>query len=835
MTSNPVPAATSTVSLKPSIERVMKLPQMIGSLVLTGILTAGADTLDDVFRNPPPDARPHVMWMWMGCNLSKTSITKDLEALHDAGIGGTMMMSLADTTTPWPGEIAKSPTPEIVAFTPPWWDLVRHTAIESQRLGLDFGMASSPGYSTSGGPWITPELSMLEVGFTTTPATGPGPMQLALPQPTVGLRGNMHYPVWNPVAGKLEKPEIPARKTFYRDIAVLALPARGVVARNQVIDLTGKTSWDVPAGEWTILRFGYTTKGILLQPPQWQANGLECDKLNPEAVSLHIDHVIGEIKQHVGDLVGKGFNFVHVDSYEAGVPEWTPKMREEFARRRGYDMTPFLATLAKRTIGSKEESDKFRADFHDTIRDLFRDVYYGIIHRKLRAAGLVFSSEPYGGEWRPNDVVPQVDRLLVEFWTNSEDFRRPTIAAQHATGRNLIESEAFTGAAAVSQWSEYPAWLKPIGDTAFCAGINRLVLHRYVPQPWDDRYQPGNAMGWWGTHFDRTQTWWEHGKAMVQYWQRCQALLQWGKFAQGPGDFSAGNAGAGASVSAIHRAGDGADVWFVANKAGDTRLVNCSFAISGKQPELWDPVTGETRELTDYEPTATQTVVPIEFAAGQSFFVVFRHPGATRAARANIPALVPVATLDGSWQVQFDPKWGGPAQPVTFDTLQDWTQRAEPGIRYFSGTATYRKTFDVVPENLRLDLGRVLHTARVRLNGRDLGVVWTAPWTVNLPAELLRPQGNRLEIDVVNVWANRLIGDEQEPPDCEWIPGERGHGGSLKEFPDWFLKQQPRPSSGRFCFTTWNYFTKNSPLVPSGLIGPVRLVRPDWTLVHAAP
>jgi hypothetical protein len=160
----------------------------------------------------------------------------------------------------------------------------------------------------------------------------------------------------------------------------------------------------------------------------------------------------------------------------------------------------------------------------------------------------------------------------------------------------------------------------------------------------------------------------------------------------------------------------------------------------------------------------------------------------------------------------------------------------EPGIRYYSGTAVYRKTFDVPlsaldsrPSARFLDLGTVLHLARVRLKGRDLGVGWCAPWGVALPGGLLKARQNRLEIQVVNVWANRLIGDEQEPPDCEWLPGHQGHGGFLKQFPEWFLRNQPRPSKGRFTFTTWNYFTKDSPLVPSGLLGPVRLMAKDWT------
>lgn len=784
-----------------------------------------ADDLENLFQHPPPAARPHVMWMWMGCNITKESITKDLEAFHDAGFGGTLMFSCADTTTPWPGNIGKSPTPEIVAFTEPWWQLVRHTALESQRLGMDFGMASSPGYSTSGGPWITPELSMSQICFTNVAASGPGKIKLDLPQPAVDPRGNMKFPVFNPETGKVEKPVIPARKTFYRDIAVIALPAQGVVAKDQVIDLTGKTEWEVPAGEWTVYRFGYTTKGILLQPPQWQAQGLECDKLNPEAVSFHLDHVLGEIRKHVGDLIGKGFNFVHLDSYEAGVPEWTPKMREEFLQRRGYDLTPFLATLAGRTVGSKAQTEKYRADFKDTVRDLFRDVYYKTFREKLNAAGLVFSSEPYGGEWRQDDVVPQVDRLLVEFWTHKDGFGASTIAAQQRTGRNLVEAEAFTGWPDASKWSEYPAWIKPIGDKAFCAGINRLVLHRVVPQPWDDRYKPGNTMGWWGTHFDRTQTWWEHGKAMVQYWTRCQVLLQWGKVVVAKDDFKVLTNVWPVNISAIHRRGQDADVWFVANTTNAAGTARCQFAVTGKQPELWDAVTGEQRKLPEFELSASNTVVNLEFAPGQSFFLVFRHPASAVEKSVNFPKQSPVATLDGSWQVQFDPRWGGPTNPVTFEKLDDWTKRTEPGIRHFSGTAIYRKTFDAPQQqNLQLDLGVVNHTAKVRLNGRDLGVVWTAPWQVKIPDGILRERDNQLEIEVANVWANRLIGDEQEPPDCEWIPGERGNGGSLKEFPDWFLKNEPRPAKGRYCFTTWNYFTKDSPVIPSGLIGPVRLM-----------
>jgi len=793
-------------------------------LILLLAPVAHGDELETIFRQPPESAKPGVLWMWMGCNLSREGITRDLEALKAAGFNRTTMFSLADVTTPWAGEIGNSPTPELISWTEPWWKLVRHAALESKRLGMDFGMFNGPSYESSGGPWITAELSMQEVCSSQTQIQGPGKIALKLPQPKVDPRAVQAFPVFNPNTGKVEKPEIPERKTYYRDIAVLALPAQGIAAKEQILNLTGKAEWDAPAGEWIVYRIGHTTRGTLIQPAQWKATGLECDKMSATAVRFHMNHVIGEIQKHLGDLIGTGFTHVHFDSYEAGTPNWTPKMPAEFAHRRGYDLTPFLATFAGRTIGSEAETAKFRHDFHDTILDLHRDIYFTMVQQMLHDAKLEFLCEPYGGPWRQNEIMPKVDRVMTEFWTNGGKYQPyevdPTIAALRQSGQNIVEAEAFTGMPGDSQWAETPAGIKPIGDAAYCAGINRFILHRFPQQPWDDRYRPGATMGQWGTHFDRTQTWWEPGKALVQYWQRCQALLQWGKIA--PTDFAAD----GLPVHAIHRRGDSADVWFVANlepSSGDGRY---TFKVTGKQPELWDPVTGVLRELSDFEDDGHETSLTLEFAPSQSWFVVFRK--ANRPAHGyNFPILKPTAEITRPWQVHFDPKWGGPAN-ATFDKLEDWTKRPEPGIRYYSGTAKYRTTFAAGNATV-LDLGRVNHIARVRINGRDLGVVWTAPWHVRIPAELLKPSANQLEIEVTNVWANRLIGDEQEPPDCEWLPGHMGHGGFLKQFPDWFVNGLPRPSPGRYCFTTWNYFKKDSPLISSGLLGPVRFLSEDWT------
>jgi hypothetical protein len=191
-----------------------------------------------------------------------------------------------------------------------------------------------------------------------------------------------------------------------------------------------------------------------------------------------------------------------------------------------------------------------------------------------------------------------------------------------------------------------------------------------------------------------------------------------------------------------------------------------------------------------------------------------------RKLEARCDQLPAPAELTGPWELHFPAGWQAPAQ-VTFETLQPWPANSDPGIKYFSGTATYIKEFEIPAERLApdmelwLDLGKVKNFAVVSLNGQTLETLWKPPFCVNATVAA-RPGKNRLEIKVTNLWPNRLIGDEQLPPDCEW------NGKQLKGWPAWLLEGKPSPT-GRLTFTTWHHWTKDDALLDSGLLGPVLL------------
>ncbi len=230
-------------------------------------------------------------------------------------------------------------------------------------------------------------------------------------------------------------------------------------------------------------------------------------------------------------------------------------------------------------------------------------------------------------------------------------------------------------------------------------------------------------------------------------------------------------------IDFVHRATDDTDFYFVANRNDRTDALDCAFRVGDRVPEIWDPVSGERREPAVWRQSAGRCIIPLGFAAHQSFFVVFRRAVAdggvarsrerdTSASARNFPRSETALRLDGPWLVHFQPEWGGPTK-IEFAALSDWTTRAEEGIRHYSGTARYEKRFELrAPPGVRVfvDLGVVKDIAEVRLNQKPLGVVWTAPWRAELTPALVAGE-NILEIAIANTWHNRVVGDAALPAD----------------------------------------------------------------------
>jgi len=1167
-----------------------------------------AQELERAFLEPPATARPHTWWHWMNGNVTAEGITADLESMARVGIGGAQIFNVSEA-------IPDGPAP---FMSPQWLELVRHAAEEAERLGIELCLHNCAGWSSSGGPWITPEHAMQILVTSEVRVKGPVSFDDVLPRPEMreGYYRDIAVLAFPTPADETRIEGIRAKAGFEARYAiqpeVRSLPAGATIALDRVTDLTAKLvgedpatrrlSWRVPEGDWTILRIGHTPTGKTNHPSPEAGRGLECDKLSSEALDLHWQKGVQPVLDAVGPLAGKVLNNSLIDSYEVGCNNWTPLFREEFRRRRGYDLWRWLPALTGRVVESGERSERFLWDFRRTIADLFDDHYFGRFADLCHERGLLTSVEPYDGPFECLSAAEKADVVMGEFWVGSGESSSVKLAAcvGHTHGIRWIGAESFTATPDRGRWQNHPASLKALGDLIWCAGINRFIFHRFAHQPWPDVF-PGMTMGQWGTHFDRTNAWWEPGRAWIEYLARSQSMLQSGEFVAdvlffggeaapngavhrpalkalgydydaigtdlvgaltvkgghvalpsgmsyrllvlpdtpfmtpalarkmrelvvagatvlGPkpvkspslegwpacdtevaaigaevwgadADAREHASGAGrvlwdqpvdsalaalevepdctfhpaeAKAAFIHRRIDGADVYFVSNQVERAVTLDASFRVAGRLPELWSSEQGTIQPAPFWHPAGDRTIVTLSLAPAGSTFVVFRTPAPKdsdsfvsirreggsppmRAAKPNqleivkaeygvlsptphgcvdvtkeldalvnddrlrvvasnslagdpavnivkklwveyeqggevklakvrenevltlppagapsgalhvrralygdfrddMPGLPERAVIDvterlaaevsggelhvlvrnslagedpayltpkqlrvdyvlngrpgsltvnegapldlpvvewlpmpfepslridgdrawllvygggryvlekasgavrdlgplpedgdgwgelnGQWTVSFPPGRSAPEE-IVLDELISWPDSDVPGVKYFSGTATYRRKFDsqglafvpgAKPRNdghrLILDLGRVEVIAEVHVNGRDLGVLWKEPYRIDI-TEALLPGENELEILVTNLWPNRLIGDEQEPPDVEW------NGKPLREWPEWFVKHEPRPSPGRVTFTTWHHWTKNDPLLPSGLIGPVRLV-----------
>ena len=511
----------------------------IVSLVLFALIVpkAFADPLEDGFNHPPDSAKPQTWWHWMNGNITKVGITADLEAMKQIGLGGATIVN-ADCGIPHgPVQFMSSE----------WQDDFKFSVQEANRLGLNLCLENCAGWSSSGGPWVTPADAMQKITTSEVEVTGPADFDDQLKQP-------------------------PTKLDFYRDIAVLAFPApghdvvhisnfdtkagydprevlssavstnpRGCIPLDRTLDLTAKLDanghlqWHVPAGKWIILRVGYTPTGVPNHPAPPEATGLECDKFSTAALDAHWNGFMQKALDDVGPLAGQGktLNSSLIDSYETGDQNWTPLFREEFKKRRGYDLLKYLPVFTDRAVENPAVTERFLWDIRRTIADLFAENYYAHFSELCREHGLFSAVEPYTGPFESLQSGASLGVVMGEFWAGSQGEPSVKLASSvaHIYGKTIVGTESFTAAPDHGRWQNDPYSLKALGDLMFCQGVNRYTFHRDAMQPWTNRW-PGMTMGQWGIHLDRTETWWNQGRPWMKYVTRSQFLLQQGRSVQ---------------------------------------------------------------------------------------------------------------------------------------------------------------------------------------------------------------------------------------------------------------------------------------------------------------
>ncbi|WP_257666175.1 glycosyl hydrolase [Parapedobacter tibetensis] len=558
-------------------------------------LNSRSDELFVNFISPPDASKSSCYWWWFNGLIDKEGITRDLEEFGDKGMGGVLLVNSS-------GGLGGIPFPQGAKFlSDEWKALYRHAMKEAKRLGIEVGINLSSGWCM-GGPWIAPEHAGRWYLQTELEVKGPSLFSGKLPIPG-GRDGYDH--VFNP-PGYKDYIDLPLEELDYRDTAVIAIltPHKGKskissdresvltakanrkdasnfakatdvmeptrtpwknatedrpIPLSQVIDLAsyvkddGYLEWEVPPGNWTIVRTGHRMTGSRLMIAQPEADGLSIDWFDRKGLEIQFEK-LGKIFIDEAAKEDTKPAYFCDDSFEDGFPNWTEKILEKFKHYRGYDATFYLPVLSGYLIGSAEISDRFLNDYRKTIADCMADEHYQRFAELCHEQGLQVQNEAAGPS-RSGTIcldglknLGRSDMPMGEFWLgpNHEDqstliddksygisrldygqnkVTKMVASAAHLYGRKTASAEAFT---TMRHWLDYPGSLKQSLDRAYCEGINRIAIHTSTAtRPRDGK--PGYEYGA-GTHFNPNVTWWEKSGPFFDYIARCQYLLQAGMF-----------------------------------------------------------------------------------------------------------------------------------------------------------------------------------------------------------------------------------------------------------------------------------------------------------------
>ena len=533
------------------------------SLLPAWVHSAPAETVDRV--DPEiMSARPGAYWYFMDGNQDRDEMVADLESMAEVGIGSVLFLEVNIGV----------PIGPVPFMGEQWQDNLVHAIKTCERLGMEFILGTGPGWSGSGGPWVQPEDSMQHLVGSATEVQGPRKFEetLALPQPHEAPRH----------AGMAHEHGL-LRDEWFRDVAVLAFPtpAAGVegieeydikslkevlpyspdrsiprfvyphadfdepdsgkvIDSKRIIDLTsamesdGTLRWEVPEGDWTIMRFVARSTGQTTRPAPRPGHGFECDKFNLDAYRRHWEQYQAKLLEKLGPLKeGKGLTTIHLDSWEMSSQNWTAAFRDEFMKRRGYDPQPWYPAYMGQVVASLEKTERFLWDMRKTSQELLLENHAGAIKELAHAHGLLYSNEPY--DMNPAgdlDLGSVADIPSGEFWNSNTGAHTEyscieAVSIAHTMGKSQVNAEAFTSAA--KQFQNDPENMKNQTDWALAMGINGFMFHTFQHQSTGDVEKPGCGMGIYGVQWHRNQTWWHLLSDYHEYIARCSAILRQGE------------------------------------------------------------------------------------------------------------------------------------------------------------------------------------------------------------------------------------------------------------------------------------------------------------------
>lgn len=507
------------------------------------------------FRNPPPESGLRCYWWWLNSMATKESITRDLEEMKAKGYGGASLVDAGSSSY----QVARKTEAGPVFMSPAWMELYQHAVREAGRIGIELSVNVQSGWNP-GAPSVTPELALKKLVYTETPVHGGQKVSLELPRPEEKLlyRDVMVQAIPAPAKDSPVKDEAIlnwSKKSFNKAMGWQGIyplhelregfdkPVEGnVIRKEDIIDLTacfdGTTlSWDAPAGDWLVIRYGWTCTGAKTSTTSDGWSGLSLDHLNPDAFELFRQTVIQPLIEAAKEA-GNSVKFLQTDSWEMGVVNWTNRFPEEFRKFRGYELNSFMPVMTGRVVESQEISNRFLHDVRKTVGDCVAEYHYRLFYELAHQNGMGIHPESGGPHSAPVDALRVMgisDFPQGEFWARSNTHRvsdaarlavKQSACVAHTNGKRFVAAEGPTSIG--PQWERSPKDLKANIDRIFCSGVNRIVWHTFTSSP-KEFGLPGNEY-FAGTHLNPNVTWWKQAGDFISYLNRCSYLLQQGLF-----------------------------------------------------------------------------------------------------------------------------------------------------------------------------------------------------------------------------------------------------------------------------------------------------------------